>query len=91
MADIVQCEAMMAGEEDDIKNVKRFKEMYATKWNECVSASALKTLREANWNCPELLPFTEDVKKMHAHLNKETNLKKLKRTGQSLPKRHCVN
>ena len=71
MADIAECEAMMAGEEN-IKNVKRFKDLYATKWNECVSASALKTLREAKWNCPELLPFTEDVKKMHMHLNKKT-------------------
>ena len=32
MADIAECEAMMAGEEEDIKNVKRFKEMCATKW-----------------------------------------------------------
>ncbi|XP_062381350.1 uncharacterized protein LOC134069402 [Sardina pilchardus] len=72
MADIAECEAMMAGEESSIQNVKRFKDMYTTKWNECVSASALKTLREAKWNSPELLPFTEDVKKMHMHLNKKT-------------------
>jgi hypothetical protein len=32
MADIAECEAMMAGEEEDIKNVKRLKEIGATKW-----------------------------------------------------------
>jgi hypothetical protein len=74
MADIAECEAMMAGEEDNIKNVKRFKELYTTKWNECLTASALKTLRQAKWNCPELLPFTEDVKKMHVHLNNKSKL-----------------
>lgn len=72
MADIVECEAMMAGQEIDEQNVKRFKQMYTTKWNECVSASALKTLNEAKWNSPELLPFTEDVKKMHMHLSSAT-------------------
>ncbi|KAJ0058304.1 hypothetical protein NL108_013080 [Boleophthalmus pectinirostris] len=72
MADIAECEAMIAGEENDVRNVKRFKQMYTTKWNECVSASAMKTLNEAKWNAPELLPFTDDVKKMHMHLNSKT-------------------
>ncbi|XP_028292074.1 uncharacterized protein LOC114455202 isoform X5 [Gouania willdenowi] len=31
---------------------------------------ALQTLREAKWNTPSLLPFTEDVKMMHMHLDK---------------------
>ncbi|XP_067268768.1 uncharacterized protein [Pseudorasbora parva] len=74
MSDIAECEAMIAGEENDVKNAKIFKQMYATKWNECVSASALKTLNEAKWNSPELLPFTEDVKKMHMHLSNQTKL-----------------
>ncbi|XP_042607821.1 uncharacterized protein LOC122142189 [Cyprinus carpio] len=29
---------------------------------------------EAKWNSPELLPFTEDVKKMHIHLSNQTEL-----------------
>ncbi|XP_054867655.1 uncharacterized protein LOC129349183 isoform X2 [Amphiprion ocellaris] len=32
--------------------------------------SALQTLREGKWNTPQLLPFTEDVKIMHGHLEK---------------------
>ncbi|XP_029942329.1 uncharacterized protein LOC115384133 isoform X4 [Salarias fasciatus] len=31
---------------------------------------ALQTLRESKWNTPQLLPFTEDVKTMHRHLEK---------------------
>lgn len=68
IADIVECEAMIAGQDKVVQNAKRFKHLYATKWNECVSASALKTLYESKWNNPQLLPFTEDVKKMHLHL-----------------------
>ncbi|XP_034545081.1 uncharacterized protein LOC117816825 isoform X3 [Notolabrus celidotus] len=30
---------------------------------------ALRNLSEAKWNAPQLLPFAEDVKKMHEHLN----------------------
>ncbi len=74
MAAIAECEAMIAGDEKDVQNVKMFQQMYTTKWNEFVSASALKTLNEAKWNSPELLPFTEDVKKMHIHLSNQTKL-----------------
>ncbi len=74
MATIAECEAMIAGDEKDVQNVKMFQQMYNTKWNEFVSASALKTLNEAKWNSPELLPFTEDVKKMHIHLSNQTKL-----------------
>lgn len=76
MSDIAECEAMIAGDENDVKNVKMFQHMYSTKWNELVSASALKTLNEAKWNSPELLPFTEDVKKMHMYLSNKTELYK---------------
>ena len=69
MADIAECEAVIAEEENDVQDVKRFKQLYTTKWNEYVLALALKTLNEAKWNSPELLPFTEDIK--NAHLSKK--------------------
>lgn len=33
-----------------------------------ISATALRNIREAKWYVPTLLPFTEDVQKMHAYL-----------------------
>lgn len=86
MADIAECEAMIAGDENDVKNVKMYKQMYTTKWNEFVSASALKTLNEAKWNSPELLPFTEDVKKLHMHLGNQTTLYQEKLKLEKSPK-----
>lgn len=69
IADVLECEAMIAGDENTIRNVKVFKQICDTKWSECISSKALRNLTEAKWNTPQLLPFTEDVKKMHQYLN----------------------
>ncbi|XP_034535193.1 uncharacterized protein LOC117809795 isoform X2 [Notolabrus celidotus] len=71
IASIIECEAMIAGEEDVVHNVQMFKQICDTKWNECVSAQALRNLDEAKWNAPQLLPFAEDVKKMHQYLERQ--------------------
>ncbi|XP_076837036.1 uncharacterized protein LOC143482555 [Brachyhypopomus gauderio] len=69
IANIIECEAMMSGDEKVIHNVQVFKQLCETKWSECVSSQALRNLSEAKWNAPQLLPFAEDVKKMHQYLN----------------------
>ena len=37
-------------------------------WNDTVSATALKTLKEKKWNKPQILPIVEDISSLHAHL-----------------------
>lgn len=69
IADVLECEAMISGDENTIRNVQVFKQICDTKWSECVSSKALRNLSEAKWNTPQLLPFVEDVKKMHQYLN----------------------
>ncbi|XP_055007305.1 uncharacterized protein LOC110171382 [Boleophthalmus pectinirostris] len=44
--------------------------LYNKKWDVCISSHALQTLKEAKWNAPQLLPFTEDVKTMHEYIDK---------------------
>ncbi|XP_071329276.1 uncharacterized protein [Trachinotus anak] len=72
IADILECEAQMAESDNEefLKNVKTTRSLYEKKWDVCVSSRALQTLKEGKWNTPQLLPFTEDVKKMHMHLDK---------------------
>ncbi len=41
------------------------------RWNEYISAGAITTLKEAKWNAPQIIPFTQDVKILHAHLEKK--------------------
>ena len=72
LADILECEAQMAESDNEefLNNLKKSRSLYEKKWDVCVSGRALQTLREVKWNTPQLLPFTEDVKKMHMHLEK---------------------
>ena len=51
-----------------MKNANEFQDVHQEKWNELISATALRNIREAKWNVPTLMPFTEDVQKMHAYL-----------------------
>ncbi|KAF3857122.1 hypothetical protein F7725_008981 [Dissostichus mawsoni] len=66
IADILECEAKMAESDNEdneafLRNLERSRSLYEKKWN---------TLKEAQWNAPQLLPFTEDVKNMHIYLDK---------------------
>ncbi|XP_041914388.1 uncharacterized protein LOC121679609 isoform X3 [Alosa sapidissima] len=71
IASIIECNAMISGKKKIVENAQHFKQIYRTCWNENVSSSALKTLSEAKWNTPQLLPFTEDVKKMHMYMDQK--------------------
>ncbi|XP_071357574.1 uncharacterized protein [Trachinotus anak] len=72
IADILEGVAQMAESDNEefLKNVKTTRNLDEKKWDVCVSSRALQTLKEGKWNTPQLLPFTEDVKKMHMHLDK---------------------
>ncbi|XP_056118313.1 uncharacterized protein LOC130095581 [Rhinichthys klamathensis goyatoka] len=72
LASIIECEAMMSGDKNALNNVQAFKQICDTKWSECVSSQALRNLSEAKWNSPQLLPFADDVKKMHQYLDRES-------------------
>ncbi|XP_064208087.1 uncharacterized protein LOC135263699 isoform X2 [Anguilla rostrata] len=68
---LVECQAMIEGKVDIAKNASSFRQIYDTRWNEIISASALKSLRESKWNMPQLLPFTEDVRTLHSYLDEK--------------------
>lgn len=72
IADILECEAQKAESDNEefLKNLERSWGLYEKKWDVCVSSRAIQTFKEGKWNTPQLLPFTEDVKNMHMHLDK---------------------
>lgn len=80
VSDILHCRALMAQDSSLIKSTQSFKTLYATKWSELISHTALTTLSERRFNKPSTLPFTEDVQRLHKHLEKTTDqaLKDLK-------------
>ncbi|XP_073667997.1 uncharacterized protein [Paramisgurnus dabryanus] len=82
IADIIYSRALMTENDNLIKSTEAFKSLYAAKWCELVSHSALNTLSEKKFNKPSTLPFTQDVQLLHTHLEKtsESAFDKLKKT-----------
>ncbi|XP_041855503.1 uncharacterized protein LOC121649037 [Melanotaenia boesemani] len=72
--DIITCHALIAEDEDGIKSSKAFMKLYRAKWSEYVSHSALSTIADKKYNKTMKLPLTEDVTKLHSHLDKRTEL-----------------
>ncbi|XP_055082072.1 uncharacterized protein LOC129456738 isoform X1 [Periophthalmus magnuspinnatus] len=83
ISDIIHCRALMAEDSELVKSTQTFKTLYSTKWAEFVSHTALTTLNERHFNKPCTLPFTEDVQRLHKHLEKtaEEAFKNLDKTS----------
>ncbi|XP_065111513.1 uncharacterized protein [Paramisgurnus dabryanus] len=77
---IVESNAMMYGDHERAECARDFRKVHEARWNEYISAGAITTLKEAKWNAPQIIPFTQDVKVLHAHLEKKRDkfLNKLK-------------
>lgn len=65
---LLKAQGLITRNEQRVKNASDFLDVHQSKWNELVSATALRNIREAKWNVPTLMPFTEDVQKLHAYL-----------------------
>ncbi|KAL0159646.1 hypothetical protein M9458_043371, partial [Cirrhinus mrigala] len=66
---LLKARGLINNDKQLVKNSSEFQEVHANKWNETISATALRNIREAKWNVPTLMPFTEDVQKMHTFLS----------------------
>lgn len=53
---------------------KLSKKLYSTKWSELVSHMVLNTFNEGHFNKPSILPFTEDMQRLHQRLEKTARL-----------------
>ncbi|XP_052412665.1 histone-lysine N-methyltransferase SETD5-like [Carassius gibelio] len=58
---LLKAQGLISNDKQLVKNASEFQEVHANKWNEMISATALRNIREAKWNVPTLMPFTEDV------------------------------
>ncbi|KAL6466660.1 hypothetical protein MHYP_G00244640 [Metynnis hypsauchen] len=65
---LLKAQGLISNNDKLVKNASEFQDVHQEKWNELISATALRNIREAKWNVPTLMPFTEDVQKMHAYL-----------------------
>ncbi|XP_028275106.1 serine/threonine-protein kinase PAK 1 isoform X25 [Parambassis ranga] len=74
ICDIIHCRALIAEDPQLIQSTQTFKTLCTKKWSELVSHTALTTLTEGHFNKPSTLPFTEDVQRLHRHLEKTANV-----------------
>ncbi|XP_054874448.1 uncharacterized protein LOC118470783 isoform X2 [Amphiprion ocellaris] len=65
----LKAQGLITNNEELVRNATDFQAVHQEKWNAMISATALRNIREAKWNMPTLLPFTEDVQKLHSYLN----------------------
>ncbi|XP_039615958.1 uncharacterized protein LOC120533247 isoform X1 [Polypterus senegalus] len=68
---LVESQAMKQSNSTMAKTARNFRQMYGTRWSKMISSNALKMLRDATWDVPQVLPFTEDVRKMHVYLDEK--------------------
>ncbi|XP_051802894.1 uncharacterized protein LOC110968623 isoform X9 [Acanthochromis polyacanthus] len=80
MSSIVESNAMMFGDHVTAEYAKRYRAIHDSRWEEFISSGALNTLKEAKWNMPQVLPFTQDVKLLNFHMeNQQTVLERMLR------------
>jgi hypothetical protein len=72
-ANEIESQAMIDGLDLDKQQAADFVRLCDAQWSSKVSTHALSTLHERKWNKPLLLPLTEDIKKLHTHLDNEAN------------------
>lgn len=65
---ILKAHGLISNNQELVKHASEFQELHNQKWNALVSATALRKNVEAKWNAPALMPFTEDVQRMHQFL-----------------------
>ncbi|KAM9386080.1 uncharacterized protein KZ484_007640 [Pholidichthys leucotaenia] len=63
---LLKAQGLISNNKEIVKNASEFQDLHQEKWNELISATAM---RKAKWNVPSLIPFTEDVQKLHAYLS----------------------
>ncbi|KAL7842719.1 hypothetical protein SRHO_G00244080 [Serrasalmus rhombeus] len=70
LSKLMKAKALIAKDHCLAQNFSNFQEIHKERWCELISATAARNLEESKWNAPTVLPFTEDVQKLHAFLNK---------------------
>ncbi|XP_058471537.1 uncharacterized protein LOC131444863 isoform X2 [Solea solea] len=71
ISSIVESNALMVGDHVTAEYAKRYRTIHDGRWEEFISSGALNTLKEAKWNMPQVLPFTQDVKLLNHHMEKQ--------------------
>lgn len=65
---ILQGQALRQDDEDLKKRAEQFGKLIELEWTTHVSSNALKTMEQKKWNSPQMLPLSEDIRKLNTYL-----------------------
>ncbi|KAG7517083.1 hypothetical protein JOB18_048796 [Solea senegalensis] len=68
---LLKAQGLIMDNAELVKNATEFQEVHNHRLDEMISSTALRNINEAKWNVPTLMPFTEDVQKLHMFLNQK--------------------
>jgi len=74
IAMLIESHSTINEDNESAEFANSFQQLYRTRWPEYISSTARRTMEEAKWNCPHLLPFTEDVKRLHVYLDEQEKI-----------------
>ncbi|XP_034082114.1 uncharacterized protein LOC117552648 isoform X1 [Gymnodraco acuticeps] len=66
---LLKVQGLITNNHELVRKATEFQQVHSEKWNEMISSTALRNIAESKWHVPTLMPFTEDVQKMHQFLS----------------------
>lgn len=67
----IKSEGLKSKDGQTVKDAEDFAALYQESWRFDVASQALTQLDQVKWNAPQLLPFTQDVQRLHCFLSEE--------------------
>ncbi|XP_048032130.1 uncharacterized protein LOC125267237 isoform X1 [Megalobrama amblycephala] len=69
LAMFIKSEGLMRKDQQTAKDAEEFALLYQESWKFDIASQALTQLNQTKWNSPQVLPFTQDVQKLHCYLS----------------------
>ncbi|XP_068451972.1 uncharacterized protein [Clinocottus analis] len=87
VAELVESAAKARKDRRAARDARAFRDLYEARWNELVSAASLRVLRgKKPDDAPRLLPFTEDVQRLHSYLDAQQRCVQGELSAEASPK-----
>jgi hypothetical protein len=68
LAMYIKSEGLKKKDRQATQDAEEFVQLYQESWRFDIASQALAQLDQSKWNAPQLLPFTQDIQKLHCHL-----------------------
>lgn len=71
LAMFIKSEGLKKKDKEAVQDAEEFAQLYQESWKFDIASQALTQLDQSKWNSPQLIPFTQDVLKLHSYLSEK--------------------